>query len=378
MSTPHTPPPEPLQRLIAEAVATHEAVAFRLGLNPTDLRCIGLIGGEPSLTPTRLAELAGLTTGAITGVLDRLERTGFVRREADRSDRRRLTVQVIPERMAELATFFGPLMARAQQLSADWDPAARERLDRYLDGLADLLAEEAGRLRASARGGLVGDTYLAPLGETRRARLVLATGAPRLNLTGSALGQQVRMVAETAATRLTLAAAPEIDELITAAFVGPPPDVRTSDGTVTMRYRRRLIDVRSREIEAGLNPRAAWSVQIDGGITDLDADLRGVDFTGLETRGGVNHCALRLPRPDGTVRVAVAGGTSDARVARPAGVPIALTVRGGVAELRFDGTRRSSSGIDLRLTSKGWARTPDRYEVEISGSAARLTIGEDR
>jgi hypothetical protein len=186
------------------------------------------------------------------------------------------------------------------------------------------------------------------------------------------------MVAETAATRLRLAAATDIEELISASFVGPPPDTRTSDGTVTMRYRRRLIDVRSREIDAGLNPAAAWSIQIDGGITDLDADLRGVDFTGLDTRGGVNHCTLRLPRPNGTVRVAVAGGTSDMRIARPSGVPIALSVHGGVADLRFDGTRRASSGTDLRMTSDGFASTPDRYDVEMSGSAARLTIREER
>jgi len=378
MSSPEMPPRETLQRLIAEAVTTHEAVALRLGINPTDLRCLNLIGSQPGMTPTRLAELAGLTTGAITGVLDRLEAAGFVRREADPSDRRRLTVHADPERIGEVATYLGPLMARAAELSAEWEPHAQEQLAGYLDGLAGVLAAEAERLRASARGGIVGDTYLAPLGETRRARLVLATGAPRLNLGGSALGQQVRMVAEAAATRLTLAAAPGLDELISASFVGPPPDVRTTDGTVTMRYRRRLIDVRSREVEARLNPAAAWVVEIDGGITDLDADLRGLDVAGLDVRGGVNHLSLRLPRPNGTVRIAIEGGTSDARINRPAGVPVALAAPGGVADLRFDEIRRHASATDLRLKSDGWGRNPDRYQVDVGGGAARLTIREQR
>ena len=64
------------------------------------------------------------------------------------------------------------------------------------------------------------------------------------------------------------------DELIRASFVGPPPDVRTSDGAVTMRYRRRLVDTRSREIDAALNASAAWAIEIENGLTDLDADLR--------------------------------------------------------------------------------------------------------
>src|SRR5688500_5827036 len=95
-----------LHALIAGSVATHEAVADRLGLNPTDLRCLGLATSEPGLTPTRLAELAGLTTGAITGVLDRLERAEFVRREPDPSDRRRLRVQLVPDRLGELTAYY--------------------------------------------------------------------------------------------------------------------------------------------------------------------------------------------------------------------------------------------------------------------------------
>ena len=49
------------------------------------------------MTPSRLAELSGLTSGAVTGVLDRLERAGFVRRESDPTDRRSLLVRIDPE-----------------------------------------------------------------------------------------------------------------------------------------------------------------------------------------------------------------------------------------------------------------------------------------
>jgi len=88
-----------LRRLIAEAIGTQELVAASLGLNPTDLRCLELAAGEPEMTPTRLAELSGLTSGAVTGVLDRLERAGFLRRESDSNDRRRLLVRIDAERL---------------------------------------------------------------------------------------------------------------------------------------------------------------------------------------------------------------------------------------------------------------------------------------
>ena len=70
-------------RLVAQAIALHEAAAISLGLNPTDLRCLALIAGDGNPTPARLAELSGLTSGAITGVMDRLEKAGYLTRALD-------------------------------------------------------------------------------------------------------------------------------------------------------------------------------------------------------------------------------------------------------------------------------------------------------
>jgi DNA-binding MarR family transcriptional regulator len=370
-------PPDAVRRLLALSVAAHEAVAARLGINSTDLRSLELIASEPEMTPSRLAELTGLTTGAVTGILDRLERAGFARREADPADRRRLLLRLDPQRLSEVADAYAPLMASAAAISHDWDPELRAGIERYVDALGGTLATETERLRVATYGGIVDDTYLAPLGDVARARLVLATGAPRLNLGGSALGQQVRMVAETAATRLTLRAATPDRELIRAAFTGPVPDVRTGDGTVTMRYRRRIVDTRSREITAALHPRPAWAIDVDGGITDLDADLRDLRFLGLDIRGGANHLTLRLPRPDGTVRIALAGGSSTARITRPSGVPMALAGRGGVSRLRFDDQRRDASATDVRVRSASYNRAPDRYELDLAGGISELTIDEE-
>jgi DNA-binding MarR family transcriptional regulator len=376
MSSPNANLDDALHALISGSVATHEAVADRLGINATDLRCLGLATSEPGLTPTRLAELAGLTTGAITGVLDRLERAGFVRREADPADRRRLRVQLVPDRLGELTAYYTPLIGRAVELSADLEPAARAQLARYLGTFAATLHDEAARLRVAARGGLVGDTYTAPLGSLDRARLVYVSGAPRLAFGGSALGQQVRVVAETAASRLRFGGAAGSDELIRATFAGPAPDVKVVEGVVSMRYSRRLLDARSRLAHVALNPAVPWSIDVDGGVTDLDGDLRPVRLSGLDVRGGANHVRLRLGAPDGTARVTLDGGASAIRFDRPKGVATALQVRGGVSRLRFDGRAVKTSGGNFRVQTKDFAAAPDRYEFELSGGASDLTIGE--
>jgi hypothetical protein len=376
MSTPDPQLVRALHAVIAGSVATHEAVAERLGINPTDLRCLGLATTEPGLTPTRLAELAGLTTGAITGVLDRLESAGFLRREPDPADRRRLRLQLLPDRLGELGDYYKPLIGRAVDLASDSTPASEGGLATYLDRLAASLQQEAARLRVASRGGMVGDTYTSPVGGVARGRLVFASGAPRLAFGGSALGQQVRVVAETAASRLQLRAGKPSDELVRATFDGPAPDVRTANGVVTIRYSRRLLDPRARLAVLELNPALAWSIEVDGGITDLDADLRAVRLAGFDVRGGANHLRVRLGRPDGTVRLVLGGGSSDARFDRPRGTPVAVQVRGGVSHFRLDGSRGRSVGGARRIESDDYGSAPDRYEIEVGGATSGLTVSE--
>lgn len=89
-------------RFIADVVLHNHAVAQRLGLGVSDSQFISLLNLHGPLTPGRLAELTGLTTGTVTGVIDRLERAGFVRRERDPADRRRVHVTPVPEAIARV------------------------------------------------------------------------------------------------------------------------------------------------------------------------------------------------------------------------------------------------------------------------------------
>src|SRR5262245_22826573 len=101
----------------------HQAVADRLGLNPTDHKCADFLWTRGPMTAGELAELTGLTTGAITGVIDRLERGGFVRREDDPGDRRRVVVRAVPKRLRQIGRLFEDVAARMAELSARYTDA---------------------------------------------------------------------------------------------------------------------------------------------------------------------------------------------------------------------------------------------------------------
>lgn len=91
------------RRYMAAYALFNQAVADHLGLHPTDLQCLDLLGLEARpVTTGRVAELTGLTTGSATRLVDRLVRAGYVTRERDTEDRRRVLVVTVPERMAEM------------------------------------------------------------------------------------------------------------------------------------------------------------------------------------------------------------------------------------------------------------------------------------
>jgi DNA-binding MarR family transcriptional regulator len=104
--------------------------ADRLRLNATDLRCINIVEHGGGLGAGELAVEAGLTTGAVTGVIDRLERAGYARRVPDPGDRRRVRIEVTPAFYTDADEIWGPVRA-------DWETTlshgfTAEQLDQAL------------------------------------------------------------------------------------------------------------------------------------------------------------------------------------------------------------------------------------------------------
>jgi DNA-binding MarR family transcriptional regulator len=87
------------------------AAAERVGINTTDLMCLNILTLSGTLTAGELARATGLTTASITGVIDRLESSGFVRRDRDPSDRRRVVIQPVADRVIrDVAPVFVPVV----------------------------------------------------------------------------------------------------------------------------------------------------------------------------------------------------------------------------------------------------------------------------
>jgi DNA-binding MarR family transcriptional regulator len=97
------------------------ASAEKIGINVTDLNCLNILALGGRLTAGELAKQTGLTTASITGVLDRLEEAGFVRRERDPSDRRRVIVRLDAARgMRDVAPVFAPVIAAWRDVAAQY------------------------------------------------------------------------------------------------------------------------------------------------------------------------------------------------------------------------------------------------------------------
>jgi DNA-binding MarR family transcriptional regulator len=107
--------------------------AERLGVNDTDLHCLNIIENSGGLTAGELAAQSGLTNGAITGVLDRLERAGYAQRVGDPADRRRVKVEVTPAFYAHAERIWGPM-------AADWQSTLGKRFTTdELERIADFV-----------------------------------------------------------------------------------------------------------------------------------------------------------------------------------------------------------------------------------------------
>ena len=109
-----------------------EAVAHAVGVNRTDMRCLDILAQEGGATAGRLATLMGLTTGAITTVVDRLEAAGFARRERDENDRRRVRVALTEKAHSELMPFYAPLQEMSEQLFSRYTEEQLELLLGFL------------------------------------------------------------------------------------------------------------------------------------------------------------------------------------------------------------------------------------------------------
>jgi len=129
-----------LRELRLQLSLLNHRVGARLDLKDIDLDCLDLMARHGALSPSELARHAGMHPATMTGILDRLERGGWIGRDRDPSDRRAVVVRVKPQRAAEVIRLYSRMNASMDQICAGYD-------EKELEVLADFLqrATDAGR-----------------------------------------------------------------------------------------------------------------------------------------------------------------------------------------------------------------------------------------
>ncbi|HEX6207182.1 MAG TPA: MarR family transcriptional regulator, partial [Actinomycetota bacterium] len=132
----------------------------------------------------------------------------------------------------------------------------------------------------------------APLGSIKSGRLVFTRGASHLELRVDA----------------------QMEDLYRARFEGKVPEIRLTEGTVSVRYRPSIHPPRG---EITLSGRIPWALEARWGMSDVTADLQELELTSLEISGGASKVEVRMPHPKVAVPIRIGGGASDITVIRP-------------------------------------------------------------
>ncbi len=143
-----------LGREMATAVITfHETLARRAGMSAAETRCLGVLARMQVATPGQLAQATGLTTGAITGIVDRLEKAGYARREPNPNDRRSLLIRPVNQEKFNqiLGPFYESLRTSMTEMASRYSIEQLEVIGRYLEDTTAVLTSETTKLKAKPK-----------------------------------------------------------------------------------------------------------------------------------------------------------------------------------------------------------------------------------
>jgi DNA-binding MarR family transcriptional regulator len=142
---------EAMRKLRIQQSLLNYRVGDQLALNDVDLNCFDIVDAYGPLSPTQLARLSGLHPATLTGILDRLERGGWIARERDAADRRAVLIHSHAERYADLLRNYAGISRKMNKLLAGY---TREQLDviaGFLERTVDAFREETDQIGMTER-----------------------------------------------------------------------------------------------------------------------------------------------------------------------------------------------------------------------------------
>lgn len=132
-----------LRTFTTSAVLAANSIAQKVGMGANDLKCAEILIRMGPMSSGRLGELAGLTTGAITGIVDRLEQAGWAKRGPDPNDRRRVIVHPGPQDTARMEGLYNAYMDSLRELLTSYSDADLIIITEFIDKLIQLNYEQA-------------------------------------------------------------------------------------------------------------------------------------------------------------------------------------------------------------------------------------------
>jgi len=138
-----------LGRELSSAVINfHEAIARKLGMSAAERKTLSLLAQLQLATPGQLAAATGLTTGAITGIIDRLEKAGYAKREPNPADRRSLLIR--PQNLEGVNQILEPIFADLGvdmiHLASHYSPEQLDYIAQYISKMTDVLKAQTEKL----------------------------------------------------------------------------------------------------------------------------------------------------------------------------------------------------------------------------------------
>jgi DNA-binding MarR family transcriptional regulator len=135
-----------VRKLTRSSLMLQYAIAEKMKLNATDAECIDFLMEMGPSTAGELAKVTRLTTGAITNVIDRLEKAGFVKRENDPNDRRKVIIRYIPKKHAKTKQYYDAMAADVYQLLSGYNEPKLKSILRYSDSLTVIFQKHAEKI----------------------------------------------------------------------------------------------------------------------------------------------------------------------------------------------------------------------------------------
>ena len=314
-----------LRRVNLQGSFLGQTVAIRFGLSESDVEALEVLLDTGAATAGRLSELMGLTSGAVTRVIDRLEQAGYVRRVPDPADRRRVIVELVPEKMAAVEA----AMARFGEKSAS-------EMGRYSDDELAVINDFLTRMAAITRD----EANVLRDAPDREGRRPVGIHGPDRRPEPRAPAVQVRRQ-RAADPWLGRLRRPLPRHVRRAGPAGPPPRRDRDDpvqGPLAMglaRPARRRVAQRRRPV----GRRGRRRVEQAPGQA-----RRGRPSVVRADRRGRPASRSTLGRPAGVVPIRLIGGANHARFERPTGVHVQLKLSGGAGRRRVRSPEAGRNG----------------------------------